>query len=679
MDNFVGKRLDGRYEIQEVIGVGGMAVVYKAYDNIDDRIVAVKVLKDELLENEEFRRKFKNESKAIAVLNHPNIVKVYDVSFGDKIQYIVMEYINGITLKEYISTQGIINWKEAVHFEMQILKALQHAHDKGIIHRDIKPQNIVLLQNGNIKVTDFGIARFARSDTRTMTEGAIGSVHYMSPEQAKGDLTDEKADIYSAGVVLYEMITGQVPFQGESAVSIAIMQLQREAKTPRSINPSIPIGLEQITLRSMQKNPFERYQSASEMLMDLNELVINPNISFEYVYIPSKYEQTPAKNPYEDTIIKDLEHDNQLEADELSGAKSNEAFDDEYYKNKYGKPEKDEDKAKKTKIIVGSVCGAVALIALIIVLALTVFAKIEVPNFVGLNYQNDIVDNEKYKDFNFNDVIYTTDFDSEKFKEGDVIRQDPPKGTKIKKSGKITLYVASATDGVELPDVSNKTENEARIILKEKGLENIKFEEKGSTSVKKEYVIETNPAAGTKVQLSTEIIVYVSAGNSFDMTDLVGMTKSDALKWLNEYKDKFDISVTFESKDSEKPKDTVIDQSISEGSTVKFGDTITVTLSNGNAPTTEPTTESTTAPVVTDAPSSGTKTINMTVTLPNTGNNETINIYVDGVLANSYQADCDGSAKTFAVTGKGTDAVVSFRIGNNEFYADVKNFDIQGD
>ena len=211
MDNYVGKRLDGRYELQEVIGVGGMAVVYKAYDNIDDRTVAVKILKDEFLASEEFRRRFKNESKAIAVLSHPNIVKVYDVSYGDKLQYIVMEYVEGITLKEYIEQQGVISWKETVHFTTQILRALQHAHDKGIVHRDIKPQNIMLLENGTIKVTDFGIARFSRSETRTMTDTAIGSVHYISPEQARGDITDDKSDIYSVGVVMYEMLTGQPP------------------------------------------------------------------------------------------------------------------------------------------------------------------------------------------------------------------------------------------------------------------------------------------------------------------------------------------------------------------------------------------------------------------------------------------------------------------------------------
>lgn len=270
-----------------------MAVVYKAYDNIDDRTVAVKILKDEFLASEEFRRRFKNESKAIAVLSHPNIVKVYDVSYGDKLQYIVMEYVEGITLKEYIEQQGVISWKETVHFTTQILRALQHAHDKGIVHRDIKPQNIMLLENGTIKVTDFGIARFSRSETRTMTDTAIGSVHYISPEQARGDITDDKSDIYSVGVVMYEMLTGQLPFQSDNSVSVAIMQLQTDPVKPREINSSIPEGLEQITMRAMQKNPKDRYQSAAEMILDLEEFKRNPSIKFDYSYFvdnePTKF------------------------------------------------------------------------------------------------------------------------------------------------------------------------------------------------------------------------------------------------------------------------------------------------------------------------------------------------------------------------------------------------------
>ena len=255
MDKYIGKRLQGRYEIEELIGVGGMAFVYKAKDTVEERSVAVKILKDEFLTNEEFTRRFKNESKAIAIMSHPNIVKVYDVDFGERQQYIVMEYIDGITLKEYIDQQRI-SWKEAVHFTVQILRALQHAHDKGIVHRDIKPQNIMLLADGTIKVTDFGIAHFSHNTMRTgLGDRAIGSVHYISPEQARGGLTDEKADLYSVGIMMYEMLTGKLPFEADNAVSVAIMQLQSQAKKPSTLNPDIPEGLEEITLKAMQKDP----------------------------------------------------------------------------------------------------------------------------------------------------------------------------------------------------------------------------------------------------------------------------------------------------------------------------------------------------------------------------------------------------------------------------------------
>ncbi len=282
MDKYIGKRLEGRYEIQELIGMGGMANVYKAHDVIDDRPVAVKILRDEFVGNTEFLRRFKNESKAIAVLSHPNIVRVYDVTFTSRVNSIIMEYIDGITLKDYIERQSVLTWKEAVHFTLQILRALQHAHDKGIVHRDIKPQNIMLLQNGTIKVTDFGIARFARSEVKTITDRAIGSVHYISPEQAMGDNTDEKADIYSVGVMLFEMLTGRLPFEADSPVSVALKQIQSQAVRPTSLNPDIPAGLEDITVRAMQKDAYKRYSSAAEMISDIEEFKRNPSIHFEY-------------------------------------------------------------------------------------------------------------------------------------------------------------------------------------------------------------------------------------------------------------------------------------------------------------------------------------------------------------------------------------------------------------
>ena len=313
MDKYTGKKLDGRYEIRELIGVGGMANVYHCYDTIDAREVAIKILKDEFLDNEDFIRRFKNESKAIAVLNHPNIVRVYDVSFGDMIQYIVMEYIDGITLKEYIDMQKVLDWKETVHLTTQILKALQHAHENGIVHRDIKPHNIMLLQDGTIKVTDFGIARFSSNATRTMTEQAIGSVHYIAPEQARGEKTDGKTDIYSVGVMMYEMLTGTLPFDGDSAVTVALMQLQAKAKRPREINPDIPEGLEEITMKAMQKDPEDRYHSAVEMLSDIERFRLNPSILFHYAY---HTDLPPADNVPEEDPKRDYE-DPEADAQEV--------------------------------------------------------------------------------------------------------------------------------------------------------------------------------------------------------------------------------------------------------------------------------------------------------------------------------------------------------------------------
>ena len=237
MDNYIGKRLDGRYEITELIGQGGMANVYKATDVLDNRIVAVKILKREFSESDEFLRRFRNESKAIAVLSHPNIVKIYDMGFSEKLQYIVMEYIDGITLKEYIDSERVLNWKDAVHFIIQILRALQHAHNRGIVHRDIKPQNIMLLTDGTIKVMDFGIAKFAREESMTATDQAIGTVHYISPEQARGGYSDEKSDIYSLGVTMYEMLSGKVPFEGDSTVTVALAHIQEEATPLDKIDP----------------------------------------------------------------------------------------------------------------------------------------------------------------------------------------------------------------------------------------------------------------------------------------------------------------------------------------------------------------------------------------------------------------------------------------------------------
>ncbi|MGN0613057.1 MAG: Stk1 family PASTA domain-containing Ser/Thr kinase, partial [Porcipelethomonas sp.] len=283
MDKNIGKKLDGRYEITELIGEGGMADVYKGVDVVDKKTIAIKILKKEFAESEEFLRRFRNESKAIAVLSHPNIVKIYDVGFSDKIQYIVMEYIDGITLKEYIENERVLSWKDAVHFVTQILRALQHAHERGIVHRDIKPQNIMMFTDGTIKVMDFGIAKFAREEGKTATDQAIGTVHYISPEQARGDITDAKSDLYSVGVMLYEMLTGQKPFDTDNPVSIAVMHMHNVAELPRRINPDIPIPLEEIIVHAMEKNPDDRYQTANEMIRDIDRFKADPDVRFGYI------------------------------------------------------------------------------------------------------------------------------------------------------------------------------------------------------------------------------------------------------------------------------------------------------------------------------------------------------------------------------------------------------------
>lgn len=557
MENYVGKRLDGRYEVQEIIGVGGMAVVYKAYDSIDDRVVAVKILKDEFLANEEFRRRFKNESKAIAVLSHPNIVKVFDVSYGETLQYIVMEYIEGITLKEYIENKTI-SWKEAVHFITQILRALQHAHDKGIVHRDIKPQNIMLIQNGNIKVTDFGIARFSRSETRTMSENAIGSVHYISPEQARGDITDDKADIYSVGVVLYEMLTGQVPFQSDSSVSVAIMQLQAEAKRPREINDTIPEGLEQITMRAMQKNTNDRYQSAAEMLLDLEELKRNPSVRFEYNYFvdrdPTKYVgDSPIK-------AKPSRY-------EAVATESNEQ----------------EEKSRAIPAVIGVAIGLVVVAVLglgFLALFTEVFSteRLVVPKFTDKNYYEEVKDKAEYKDF----LIAVNEVQNSQYNAGVIYNQEPKAGTKVKKSEEIKLFVAVGTKMITIPNVYNLQFAQAKIALKNLGFSVTEVAEP-NTTILFGTVLRTTPEQGSQaVEGSNITVYYASDENLIEVPELIGFDVESARRWLESIGLLLDENIIKEN--SVKPKDIIIKQNPAEKLKVTKGSRVAITISTGIPP-----------------------------------------------------------------------------------------------
>ena len=570
MDKYIGKRLDGRYEIHELLGVGGMAYVYKAYDNIEKRWVAIKILKEELAGNSDFLRRFRNESKAIAVLSHPNIVKVYDVSFGDRIQYIVMEYIDGITLKQYIEQQGEIKWREALYFTVQILRALQHAHEKGIIHRDIKPQNIMLLEDGTIKVTDFGIARFSQAETQTMTDKAIGSVHYIAPEQARGGYINDKADIYSVGVMLYEMLTGQLPFVADNAVSVAIMQMQAEPTPPSRINPSIPKGLEEITMHAMEKNPAQRFPSAADMLEDVERFRRNPEIVFRYgeqvdrayagtsADIYGNVQQNAAPQKYND----------------------NYEYEEEYVRSKNG--------ARASNIIKGIV-AAVIVVALVVggifgwryLQNLTTSTnktsdEIVLPNFVGRIYASDIEGNSEYADLTF-EITYGNVPSKQ---PGEVLRQTPAAGMTVKKGKTVSLTVNGEAEQVVVEDVKGYKQQDAYDALKALNL-SPKIQAIADDDTAVGYVVKTDPAAGSTVSTGTAVTIYVSSGPSTEsavIPNIVGYQYSTAKEEL----EAAGFVVTAEYDDeSDKDENTVLSVSPNEGEKAKKGSVVTVTVSSG--------------------------------------------------------------------------------------------------
>ena len=543
MDKYLGVRLDNRYEIREVIGVGGMAIVYKAYDRFAERNVAVKILKDEFAEDEEFRRRFKNESRAIAMFSHPNIVSIYDVGSGDGPQYIVMEYINGITLQQYIDVKKVLPLHDAIAIMEQTLKGIQHAHERGVVHRDLKPQNIMLLEDGTVKVTDFGIARMASVDTKTMSEMALGSVHYISPEQASGNETDFKADIYSLGAIFYVLTTGRFPFDGDTPVSIALQHVQKQPDNPRMINDTIPIGVDQIIMKAMQKAPEKRFASAADMMKDIQAVKNDPDVVFDY-----DLAEESAKTRYFGKI----------------------------------KPETDKITSKTPSFVPILIAITAVLVIAAVVLVILIASgggdkAVVIPNFVG-QYYSDVVNDTQYTNkFVF---IEQNKVWSDEYEEGQIISQQPKDGTEVEVEGfRIYLTVSKGVQKVEVPDVAQLSLQAAKAEIQKANLTCVE-EMKADDDVPEGLVIGTNPKNGTPVKIGEEIIVYVSTGPSVspvDVVNVIGLTEDEAEKKLKDAGLEKGVVTTAAS---EKAAGTVIAQNPDRG-TLNSGDKVDLTISDG--------------------------------------------------------------------------------------------------
>lgn len=588
MDKNIGRKLDDRYEITELIGEGGMADVYKAIDTMENKIVAVKILKKEFAENEEFLRRFRNESKAIALLSHQNIVKVFDVGFSDEIQFIVMEYIDGITLKKYIEEQKVLSWKDSVHFIIQILRALQHAHKKGIVHRDIKPQNIMMLDDGTIKVMDFGIAKFAREDGKTATDQAIGSVHYISPEQASGGLTNEKSDIYSVGVMLYEMLTGQKPFDTDNPVSVAIMHMQNKAIPPRKINPDIPEALEAVILKAMEKDPSKRFQSAAEMIKAIEEFKNNPEpIIKKRAEEPVKVLSRGGSAAYFNSDSDDT--DDEGEYDEYD--ENDEYYDDDedgYYDDDYDEDDDEEEEEESRSLFIYILTAFIIVVIIVAVIFFTSLIKnifggesvinnreFPMVDLVGMDY-NEVL--EKYPQLNISVVgnAYS------EYAVDAIIEQDVEPGTTVKKGVEVNVKLSKGVKMVKVPNVANMDYMTAQKALEQDGLKaDMKF--MTHEEIQEDYVIKTEPEAKTEVEPGSKVVVYVSKGpfvTTVVVPNFVGMTEDEA-KSRCTYEE---LEWEMIERDSTEQAGTVIAQSLEPDTKVDSGTKITLTISNGKAP-----------------------------------------------------------------------------------------------
>ncbi len=567
MDQYIGKMLDDRYEILELIGSGGMANVYKARCHRLNRLVAIKILKSDLADNADFRRRFHDESQAVAQLSHANIVSVYDVSTNPDREYIVMELIDGITLKQYMERRGRMDWRESLHFITQIMRGLSHAHSRGIIHRDIKPQNIMVLRDGSVKVADFGIACLANQG-QTLTQEALGSVHYISPEQARGDRIDARSDIYSAGVVLYEMLTGRLPFEGDSAVSVAIQHLSSVPLAPRDIDPSIPEPLELICMKAMNSDPNKRYASADAMIEDLEKFRRDPSVDMDYI----RQELTAPAADTEPTMPLPT-------AQVASAVKKHTG---ELRREREAEEEPPRRDKKSIAIIAGIFAAAVLLVVLLFKLILGDFGpagsnkSYPVPDIRGKTVE-EAQEMEGVKDIFLIEVQGTRT--TEEYQPGQIVEQDPAAGRTRKSNLVIQVYVAAEPEKVPMKDLVGMEYRQARVLLTDMGLDlKITTETVSSDKYGADAVIETVPAADEPLVAGQTVILRVSTGPetvtvpSFTGQDIANAVQNAQDLGLTVGEITYD---TF----SFAPQGQVIEQSIKPTSEVPGGTKISFTVS----------------------------------------------------------------------------------------------------
>ena len=616
MDKYIGKLLDNRYEILEVIGTGGMAVVYKARCHRLNRLVAIKILKEDTTQDEELRRRFHAESQAVAMLSHPNIVSVFDVSRSSDADYIVMELIDGLTLKQYMQQKGVLNWREALHFAIQIAKALEHAHSRGIVHRDIKPHNIMVLKDGSVKVADFGIARIT-SSSNTLTREALGSVHYISPEQAKGGRVDERTDIYSLGVVLYEMLTGRPPFDGESPVSIAIQHISERPPLPTELNPDIPKGLEQITMHAMCPDLENRYASATELLDDLDEFRKNPEVQFAFHGAESRLRLPTARPEAAAPAANPVRR-------QQAAAKKPEP----------SAPRKKTATKKPAVIIVVGVLLALVLISYFLYsyLLRDLFSgpeDVKVPNLVGQVYEE--INPEDYPDFVLEKGESKHD---DTVPAGQVIEQEPKADKTVKAGSTIILTVSLGSEEKTMPNLVNTSVSAAQRMLEDLDLGlNVKVEYEENSVYVADQVIRTDPLYGDPLEKGDTVTLTVCEAVTetlIPVPELEGLDIQDALNSLTA----LGLSNgAIRYVDSDLPAGTVTYQSIEQGQEVKAGTVINLQVSLGPEEDPDPQVPEegeTGNPQVPEVPEDDNAKL-VTVNLPEGDGTITVTLLLDGV------------------------------------------------